>query len=36
MGLLQVRVDQLIWYAIGAKRSPTSILGRLVCCLSLW
>ncbi len=34
MGLLQVLFDQLIWYAIGAKRSPASILGRLMCCLS--
>ncbi len=34
MGLLQVLFDNLIWYAIGAKRSPASIPGRLVCCLS--
>jgi hypothetical protein len=26
MGLLQVLFDKLIWYAIGAKRSPASIL----------
>jgi hypothetical protein len=25
MGLLQVLFDYLIWYAIGAKRSPASI-----------
>jgi hypothetical protein len=35
MGLLQVLFNQLIWYAIGAKRSPASTPGRLVCCLSL-
>jgi hypothetical protein len=26
MGLLQVLFDKLIWYAIGAKRNPASIL----------
>ncbi len=26
MGLLQVLFNKLIWYAIGAKRSPASIL----------
>jgi hypothetical protein len=30
MGLLQVLFDQHIWHVIGAKRSPTSIPGRLV------
>ncbi len=35
IGLLQDLFDKLIWYAIGTKRSPASIPGRLLCCLSL-